>query len=118
MEPTTLDQDALNLTKAIRQHESGGNFESKGKSGEYGAYQFTAPTWKGYAKEVLGDENAPMTKENQNKVAYTKIKKWKDEGKNVGQIASMWNAGEGKPNAYLENNVGTNKYGVHYDKPT
>ena len=117
METETLDQDALNLTKAIRQHESGGNFEAKGKSGEYGAYQFTAPTWKGYAKEVLGDENAPMTKENQNQVAYKKIKKWKDSGKNVGQIASMWNAGEGRPDAYKEDYKGVNEYGVHYDTP-
>lgn len=117
MNPTTLDQDALNLTKAIRQHESGGDFNIKGKSGESGAYQFTAPTWKGYAKEILKDENAPMTPENQNQVAYTKVKQWKDSGKNVGQIASMWNAGEGRPNAYLENNVGTNKFGVHYDTP-
>lgn len=114
---TQLDPDAVNLAKAIRQHESGGNFNATGKSGETGAYQFTAPTWKGYAKEVLGDSNAPMTPENQNQVAYTKIKQWKDGGKNVGQIASMWNAGEGKPNAYLENNVGVNKYGVNYDTP-
>lgn len=117
MEPTQLDQDALNLTKAIRQHESGGDFNIKGKSGEIGAYQFTAPTWKGYAKEILGDENAQMTPENQNKVAYTKVKQWKDSGKNVGQIASMWNAGEGRPDAYKEKNVGTNKFGVHYDTP-
>jgi len=117
MEPKQLDQDAVNLAKAIRQHESGGNFTIKGKSGEFGAYQFTQPTWKGYAKEVLGDENAPMTPQNQNKVAYTKIKKWKDEGKNVGQIASMWNAGEGRPDAYKENVRGVNKYGVNYDTP-
>lgn len=113
----TLDQDAVNLAKAIRQHESGGDFNIKGKSGETGAYQFTAPTWRGYAKEVLGDENAQMTPENQNKVAYTKIKKWKDEGKNVGQIASMWNAGEGRPDAYKENFRGVNEYGVSYDTP-
>lgn len=112
-----LDQQALALTKAIRQHESGGDFTIKGKSGESGAYQFTAPTWKSYAKEILGDENAEMTPQNQNKVAYTKVKQWKDSGKNVGQIASMWNAGEGRPNAYKENYSGTNKYGVHYDTP-
>jgi hypothetical protein len=118
MENTQLDQDAVNLAKAIRQHESGGDFNAQGKSGESGAYQFTAPTWRGYAKEVLGDENAEMTPQNQNKVAYTKIKQWKDKGLNVGQIASSWNAGEGRPNAYKENNVGVNEFGVHYDTPT
>jgi hypothetical protein len=111
------DIDALNLTKAIRQQESGGDFERTGKSGEFGAYQFTPPTWKAYAKDVLGDENAEMTPENQNKVAYTKIKGWKDKGYNVGQIASMWNAGEGRPDAYKEDFKGTNEYGVSYDVP-
>ena len=72
--PTQLDPEAVNLAKAIRQHESGGDFNAKGKSGESGAYQFTAPTWQGYAKDVLGNANAPMTPENQNQVAYTKIK--------------------------------------------
>lgn len=101
MEP--LDQDAVRLAKAIRQHESGGNPNAKGKAGESGMYQFMPSTWKLYAKEILGDENAPMTPQNQNKIAYTKIKKWKDQGYNVGQVASMWNAGEQKPNAYKEN---------------
>jgi len=113
----TLDQDVVNLSKAIRQHESGGDFKIKGKSGESGGYQFMPDTWKGYAKDILGDEKAEMTPQNQNKVAYTKIKKWKDSGKNVGQIASMWNAGEGKPNAYKENWRGTNSQGVKYDTP-
>lgn len=112
-----LDQDAVRLAKAIRQHESGGNYNAQGKSGESGGYQFMPDTWKLYAKEILGDENAPMSPQNQNKIAYTKIKKWKDEGKNVGQIASMWNAGEQKPDAYRQNWKGVNEQGVAYDTP-
>lgn len=114
-----LDPDAVNLAKAIRQTESGGDFNAKGKSGEYGAYQFTEPTWKAYAKKHLGQDIplAQATPEDQNQVAYKQIKEWKDKGYNVGQIASMWNAGENRPDAYLENHTGINKYGVHYDTP-
>lgn len=114
---TQLDQDAVNLAKAIRQQESGGDFQARGKSGEYGAYQFTEPTWKVYAKKHLG-QDVPLsqaTPEQQNEVAYKQIKEWKDAGRNPGEIASMWNAGESRKNAYLEGNSGVNKYGVHYD---
>lgn len=113
---TQLDPQAVNLAKAIRQTESGGNFQAQGKSGEYGAYQFTEPTWNTYAKEAgVNVALKDATAEQQNQVAYTKIKKWKDAGNNIGQIASMWNAGEDNKNAYLNGNTGTNKYGVHYD---
>lgn len=115
-QPTQLDPDAVNLAKAIRQTESGGNFQAKGKSGEYGGYQFTLPTWQKTASKY--GVNVPLnqaTPEQQNEVAYKQIKEWKDQGNNVGQIASMWNAGEGKPNAYLEGNAGVNKYGAKYD---
>lgn len=91
-----MDQDAINLAKAIRQKESQGDFNAVGDAGtSHGAYQFQPNTWKAYSKEILGNENAPMTRENQNAVAYGKIKKWKDSGKNPAQIAAMWNAGEG-----------------------
>lgn len=116
---TQLDPEAVNLAKAIRQSESGGNFQARGKSGEYGAYQFTKPTWEGASKKY--GVNVPLeqaTPEQQNEVAYKQIKEWKDKGYNVGEIASMWNAGESRPNAYLENHKGTNKYGVSYDTPT
>jgi len=116
----SLDQGAVTLAKAIARTETGGHkdpYNAKGKSGEYGAYQFTQPTWRNYAKQVLGDENAQPTMENQNKVAYGKIKQWKDSGYNPAQIASMWNAGEGRPNAFSENHKGVNSYGVAYDVP-
>lgn len=126
-----LDQQTVNLTKAIRQSESGGNFQAKGKSGEYGAYQFTQPTWDAQSKKY--GVNVPLdqaTPEQQNEVAYKQIKEWKDSGKNVGQIASMWNAGQAEPDAYLgkfgtttkthnagDASVGTNSYGAKYDVP-
>lgn len=112
----SLDPQAVMLAKAIRQTESGGNFTAQGKSGEYGAYQYTEPTWQKDA--MAAGVNVPLkqaTPEQQNQVAYTTVKKWKDAGYNPGQIASMWNAGEGKPDAYLQGNAGVNKYGVKYD---
>lgn len=113
----TLDPQAVNLAKAIRQTESGGDFAASGKSGEYGAYQYTEPTW---AKDsVAAGINVPLkqsTKEQQNQVAYTKIKSLKDQGYNPGQIASVWNSGN--PEAYKDPTYkGTNKSGVHFDVP-
>lgn len=108
-----LDQDAVNLAKAIRQAETG-NVPKAGQSGEMvSRYQFEPGTWKNAAGSILGDPNAPLTLENENKVAYTRIKNWKDQGYNPGQIASMWNSGKPDPTG----NVGINKDGVHFDTP-
>ncbi len=121
-----LDPNVVNLAKAIRQKESGGNFQAKGKSGEYGAYQFTDGTWNSASQKYLGQQ-IPLQQsspEQQNEVAYKQIKDWKDQGFNVGQISSMWNAGHGEPNAHLGTfsngapSVGKNKYGAHFDVPT
>lgn len=116
-QPEQLDSDVVNLAKAIRQTESGGNFNARGKSGEFGAYQYTPPTWDKYAKKhgvnVSLDQATP---EQQNEVTYKQIKEWKDGGYNPGQIASLWNSG--KPDAYLDKKYkGVNKYGVTYDVP-
>lgn len=112
-----LDPQAVTLAKAIRQTESGGNFTAKGKSGEYGAYQYTDKTWQGDA--AAAGINVPLqqaTPEQQNQVAYTKLKSLKDQGYNVGQIASIWNSG--KPDAYLDSSYkGTNSSGANYDVP-
>jgi len=117
---TQIDPRAINMAKAIRDQESGGNYTLPGKSGEYGAYQFTEPTWNAYAKDAgINTPLSKATREQQNEVIVKKINNWITTGKakNVGEVASMWNAGEGKPQAYIENNVGTNKFGVHYDTP-
>lgn len=99
------DLQALALTKAIRQHESGGNYSASGDNAtSTGAYQFQAPTWKSYSKQILGDENAQMTPENQNAVAYGMIKTWKDQGLGPAQIAAKWNSGS---ETGWENKVGT-----------
>lgn len=126
-----IDQSAVNLAKAIRQSESGGDFTAKGKSGEHGGYQYTPDTWNAVAPQY--GINVPIEKatpEQQNAVTYNRIKKWKDNGYDVTQIASMWNAGEGEPNAYTgkfgkdtsthkkgDPSKGVNKFGAAYDVP-
>jgi hypothetical protein len=99
-----LDPTILNLTKAIRKAEGfNGDPNIRGKAGEWGAYQFMPKTWDNYAKELgVNAKFGQASLAQQNEVAYKKFKQWKDAGYNVGQIASMWNAGEGRPNAYAE----------------
>lgn len=109
------------MAKAIRSVETQGQadpFKARGGSGEYGAYQFTKPTWDKASMETFG-QVIPLeaaTKEQQNQVAYGQIKKMKDAGYNIGQVASTWNSG--KKDAYLDPNyTGVNDYGVRYDVP-
>lgn len=109
-----LDQQAVNLAKAIRQVETGGDPKARGGSGEFGAYQFMPDTWKKTApKYGVNVDLEKSTLEDQNKVAYHQIKEWKDQGMGPDAIASMWNSG--KPN--YEGNVGVNKKGIKYDVP-
>lgn len=116
----TVDNHVVDLARAIREKESGHNFSAIGDSGtSRGGYQYQPDTWKRYAREILGDENAQLTPENQNAVAYGKIKKWKDEGKNDADIVAAWNAGEdiGFTGKWV-NHIGRNeKLGVDYNTP-
>lgn len=101
MNPNQLDPQALNLAKAIRRAETGSStdpYNARGASGESGAYQFMPDTWKQWAGQYLGNATAEMSVENQNRVAYSRIKELKDQGYNPAQIASMWNSGD--KNAY------------------
>lgn len=111
-----LDPNVVALARAIKQNETGAGDTYNaptGADGEQGAYRFLPSTWKQWAGQHLSDENAPMTMENQNKVAYSQIKSWKDQGYNPGQIASLWNSGKPDP----EGNVGVSKGGAAYDTP-
>lgn len=118
----TIDPTIKSLAQSIKKQETGGHkdpYKASGASGEFGAYQFMPDTWKAWSAKHLGDERAPMTVENQNKVAYKQIKSWKDQGYNPAQIAAAWNAGEGSiQNDKWKSNVGVNQYGVKYDTPS
>lgn len=111
------DQSIINLARAIREQETG-NQPIQGASGELKSrYQFLPNTWKGWAEEHLGNANASLTLENENTVAYKQIKKWKNQGYNPAQIASLWNSG--KPE--WKGNVGDyemNGIKIHYDTPS
>lgn len=120
-----LDQNVVAMMKALAQHESGNKAVLPQEKGIGGAsiYQYTTDTWKGTAQKFLGDANAPLNRANENKATYYKIKEWKDKGFKPAQIASMWNAGEGQPDAYTGKfkngspSIGVNSYGVKYNVP-
>ena len=112
--------DAKSIANAIKQVESGGNYNAKGASGENGAYQFMPATWESwsreYAKEALGvDTPLSMSQSNQDFVAQFKIQQWLDQGLTPQQIAAKWNSGS---EIGWETKVGVNSQGVKYDVPT
>lgn len=115
------DQDALRLTHSIALAESGSNgkpnYNAVGDAGtSKGAYQWQPGNYEAAAKEAGLDPN-DFSPANQDKVAYSQVKKYKDEGLDPGQIASKWNSGS--PNNW-QNHSGTvtiNGQQVHYDTP-
>lgn len=120
----TIDPQVKNLVSAIGRAETGDSspeaYTKSGESGEYGRYQFMPNTWKEWSGKILKDPNAPMTIENQNKVAYETVKAWKAEGLTPAQIASRWNSGD--ENKYKQGWKGTvtlpSGKQVEYDTPT
>src|ERR1035437_4208307 len=117
--PTGLDPTAFYLTKAIREAETGKSssaYTTPGASGEYGAYQYTNDTWSGDSQKFLG-RNVNLkdaTPEEQNQVAYSKIKALLDSGQTQGQVATTWN--HGHP-TYEGTGIGKNSMGVEYNIP-
>lgn len=113
------------IVKGLAYTENGGKPNlakpKAGKSGETASiFQYTPDTWKEDAKEVFGDENVPMNADTETYVAQQLVGKWLKEGKTIPQIASMWNAGKGEPDAYTgkfsngQPSTGVNKEGVDY----
>lgn len=95
--PQNLDPQAVNLAKAIRTTESNGNYNAVGDNGDsHGAYQFNKGNFAHWASQFGLDPN-DMSPVNQDKVAYAKIKSWKDQGYNADEISAMWNG------SHLEN---------------
>lgn len=113
---TVLDAGVVNLSKAIRQQESGGNYNAVGDNGtSHGAYQWQPGNFASDAKQFGLDPN-DFSPVNQDKVAYAQINAYKNAGYSPEQIASLWNSG--KPDA--TGNVGVktiNGKPVNYDTP-
>ena len=116
----TSSANATQIANAIKQIESNNNYEAKGASGEYGAYQFMPATWDSwssdYANKVLGQSTRRLeqTPENQDAVAEFKIQQWLSQGLSSEQIAAKWNSGS---EIGWENKIGVNKQGVAYNVP-
>lgn len=90
---TPLNPLAVNLAKAIRQKESGGNYSAVGdldRGVSHGAYQFNRDNFQNWAKESNLDPN-DFSPVNQDKVAYTRINKMLQEGNSPSEVAARWN---------------------------
>lgn len=113
---TVLDAGVVNLAKAIRQQESGGNYTAVGDNGSsHGAYQWNEDHFAEGAKQ-FGLDPTDFSPVNQDKVAYAQIDAYKKAGYSPEQIASIWNSG--KPDA--TGNKGTttiNGKTLSYDTP-
>lgn len=111
---TILDAGVVNLAKAMRTVESNNNYNSRGKSGEFGAFQWMPDTWQKHAQMAGVDPNdrSPV---NQDKVAYKVIEARKKAGLTPEQIVSEWNSG--KANAFAQGHRGVNSLGVAFDTP-
>ena len=117
------------IVKALAYTENGGKPDISnplaGQTGEMKSiFQFEPATWKADAGKILGNPNAPLTADNETYVVQQKVGNWIKKGYNANQIASMWNAGVGEPDAYTgkfsdgSSSQGVNKqYGVKYDVP-
>ncbi len=124
MDDQFVNDAAKNFTKAVFQHESGTNYDATGDAGtSKGAGQWQGGTWKEQAKNVLGDENAPMTPDNQSVVAQGTFRHWftpKEKGGlglDAAQAAAKWNSGSEHG---WENKVGTttiNGQQIKYNVP-
>lgn len=114
-----LDPKVLKVMHALRTVESSGSkdpYNAVGDNGEsHGAYQFNKGNFKSWAGQYLGDENAPMTPDNQNKVMYLRIKKQKDVEKlSPDEIAAIHNgASKDSSGRYIYN---APEYGVKFRK--
>jgi hypothetical protein len=112
-----LDPTVVKLMKGIKTVESNGNYTAKGKSGEFGAYQFMPDTYAAEAPKY-GVDPSDYSPAAQNKVAYFQLKSFKDQGYTPEQAAAAWNGGPGVvENDKWKTNVGVNSKGVAFDTP-
>ena len=101
------------ILKTIKWIETNNNYTLIGKSGEYGAYQFTKTTWNHYCNLFFNKNLDIKIKENQDKIALLKVTSLVNKGYSNKQIASIWNSGS----ANWNNKIGINKKGVRYNTP-
>lgn len=103
---TPLNPLAVNLAKAIRQHESGGDYNAVGdldRGVSKGAYQFNKDNFATWAKEYKLDPN-DFSAVNQDKVAYHRINDDLQKGLSPSEVAAKWNGATLKNGQYVANN--------------
>lgn len=90
-------------------HETGGNCDAVGASGEKGCTQWMPETWAGWSRQVLGYV-AAITPVNERYVALHKLQHHINQGYSDAQIALIWNQGHAGACS-----AGTNSKGVSYN---
>ncbi len=114
---TQLDAGVVNLSRAIRQQESGGNYNAIGDNGtSHGAFQWQPGNFAAAAKQ-FGLDPTDFSPVNQDKVAYQQIAHYKNQGYSPEQIASLWNSGKPDPTGNVGDTT-VNGKPLHYDTPT
>jgi len=74
VEATTGPAGLKRFMHAVAQVESGGRYTARNPhSGAYGKYQIMPASWRGWARQYLGDARAPQTPANQERVARAKM---------------------------------------------
>jgi hypothetical protein len=101
------------IIKTFSHQESRGNYNAIGGSGDKGKYQILPATWRGWCKMYFGKQ-LEMSPENQEKMIFTVITDWVNQGLTTEQIAAKWNSGS---HIGWKNKIGINKYGVPYNVP-
>lgn len=95
-----IDQTALTLSRSIRNVESGGDYNAVGDNGKsHGAYQFNKDNFKNWATEQGLDPN-DTSEQNQDHVAYNRIKGFLDKDVPPSQVAAIWNGATYKNGQY------------------
>ena len=103
------------ILETLRKIESNNNYQAKGLSGEYGAYQFTLASWNYWCLKTIGYVIDIKIPGNQDVIAEQKVRYLLfNDGLSVDQVASFWNSGQ-TDYACL---IGVNKHGVKYDVPS
>ena len=86
---------------AVGQVESGGNYTARNStSGAYGKYQIMPSNWPAWARQYIGNANAPQTPANQEKVAagkMTALYNWLGSWK---RVAYWWLTGSSRTSGW------------------
>ena len=103
-----------NILATLRTIESEGDYHARGRSGEYGAYQWMPESFTQFSYRYYGELLDITIPEHQDMVARKKVEELIDAGYSEKEIAAVWNSGS---HLGWERKIGVNKYGVRYNVP-